>query len=196
MEIDMRKIIIPYLLTAFFSASFLPGAFAQNKLKEINSWTSFQAIPGFSGDTLLIRSDTIFIINKTSFKNYAATFDKLKDKNLLAKELVANYENLIQVQENMLNTKEAYYQELKAKFDSLAGNATIFIDKSSTSISQISTSLGKASDNLVETQKLLMDSQKLLEEERKNNWKRTLKIGIGGFSVGVVVTALIFLIKK
>jgi hypothetical protein len=196
MAINMRKIIIPYLLITFFSAGLLPRAFAQNKLKEINNWTGFDVLPGFSGDTLLIRSDTIFIINKASFKKYLTTFEQLNNKNLLAKELVANYENLIQLQENALNTKEAYYQELKSKFDSLAGNATIFIEKSSTNISQISTSLGRASDNLVETQKLLLDSQKLLEEERKNNWKRTLKIGVGGFTIGVTAAALFFLIAK
>jgi len=100
------------------------------------------------------------------------------------------------LQDDMLNTKEKYYQELKSKFDSLAGNATIFIDKSSANISQISSSLGRASDNLVETQKLLLDSQKLLEEERKNNWKRTLKVGVGGFAIGVTVGALFFLFAK
>ena len=192
----MHKIIISYLLIAFFSACFAPGAFAQNKLKEIKELSSTEALAGFSGDTMLVFRDTIFIINKAAYKNYELTFEKSKKNDLVINEIIKNYKNLIQVQENMLDTKEAYYQQLKSKFDSLAGNATIFIEKSSTNISQISSSLGRASDNLIETQKLLIESQKLLEEERKNNWKRTLKIGIGGFTIGVTVGALFFLFAK
>jgi hypothetical protein len=169
---------------------------AQNKRIEINDGTSLQFIKSYKGDTVLNHLDTIIILNKATFKIYKAAYDKVKTNNSSIKELLANYENLIQLQDDMLNTKEKYYQDLKTKFDSLAGNATIFIDKSSANILQISSSLGKASDNLVETQKLLLDSQKLLEEERKNNWKRTLKVGVGGFTIGLTVGVLFFLFTK
>ncbi len=184
------------LLTVLLSACFLQKSSAQNKLIDINDGTTLQFIKSFNGDTLLIHCDTILVLNKATFKIYKAAYDKVKSNNSSIKELVANYENLIELQDDMLNTKERYYQEPKSKFDSLAGTATIFIDKSSANISQISSSLGRASDNLVETQKLLLDSQKLLEEERKNNWKRTLRVGLGGFAVGITVGTLFFLFTK
>ena len=192
----MRFNFISFLFIAFISGGLQPNVSAQNKLVDINDGTTPQALKRFYADTLLIHCDTIYVLNKVTFKLYNDEYIKAKNKDEKTNRLITNYENMIQVQIDMLNTKERFYQELKSKFDSLAGNATIFIDKSSTNISQISTSLGRASDNLVETQKLLSDSQKLLEEERRNSWKRTFKIGVGGFSFGVAVTALIFLIKK
>lgn len=188
----MPKSIITYLLIALFSAGIMNNASAQNKLKKVIDGNSIMVARTFYADTLLIFCDTIYVLNRPTFKVYEAAYDKKRTQS----DLVSSYDNLIRKQEEIINQKEEYYQDLKSKFDSLVGKSNVFISTSTTNISQISSSLSRATENLVETQKLLTDSQKLLEEERKNSWKRTLKIGVGGFSFGVAVTALIFLIKK
>lgn len=192
----MRKTIITYLLITLFSAGYMNIASAQNKLKKIMDGNSVLVARTFYADTLLIFCDTVYVLNKPTFKVYESAYDKVRTGNTNVNNLVASYDNLIKKQEEIINQKEEYYQDLKSKFDSLVGKSNVFISTSTTNISQISNSLGRATENLVETQKLLTDSQKLLEEERKTSWKRTLKIGVGGFSFGVVITAIIFLVKK
>ena len=192
----MRNIINTCLLLVLFSAGLVQNASAQNKLKNVTDGNSLMVERVFYADTLLIFCDTIYVLNKPTFNIYEAAYKMSKSKKEDIKELISHYDNLILKQEEIINIKEQYYQQLKSKFDSLASTATVFVDKSSANISQISSSLGRASDNLVETQKLLNDSQKLLEEERKNNWKRTLKVGVGGFTIGITVGLVLFLVAK
>jgi hypothetical protein len=192
----MRHSFITFLVIAFFSISMIQNVSAQNKFRVINDWTTFRVDHGYLADTLVINSDSIYLVNKPTFDILFTTFKKAKDGNSTLINLLANYEGLIKEKDNQLKIKEEYYQKNKTEFDSLVNHTNDFIAKSTADISQISSSLGQATDNLVKTQKLLLDSEKLLEEERKNNWKRTLKVGIGGFTIGVTVGALFFLFAK
>ncbi|MCF6406885.1 hypothetical protein L3C95_28560 [Chitinophaga filiformis] len=187
----MKPFTLHKLLLAIFFCIAATQGHAQDRLKTFkdSSGTSIYSI--YRGDTLLIRCDTAFILNKTTFGIYKKFYDKTRQGNSSFVGIMDSYENMIRQQDTMLRQKEFYYQQLKQQFDSLSGSSLAFMDKTSTSLQGISSSLDKATTSLVETQKLLEDSRKMLEEERKKRNSRALKFGIGGAVIGALVAALI-----
>ncbi|SFD58956.1 hypothetical protein SAMN05518672_102521 [Chitinophaga sp. CF118] len=184
----MKKSFLLFV-AAMFSVTL--QCMSQDVKKEFKDCSTINVYTALQGDTILIKCDTSFLLNKPTFNLYQKYYKKVKSGSSSVKEILDNYDNIIVMKDSMLTQKEFYYQELKLRFDSLSDNSLTFINKTSDSLHAVSTALDSATNKLVDTQNLLKDSQKLLTQERKKATWKTLKFGIGGVVVGVLVALLL-----
>jgi hypothetical protein len=158
----------------------------------VNDSTALRSYAVVRGDTLLIRYDSAFILNKKTFKLYQETYKRVQAGNPQVKKLVDEYEALLALQENMFKEKEAYYQGLKTNFDSLAVHSNDFVKRTDVNITTINQSLSNATGQLNSIKVLLDDSL----DKLKLQSRQKLKWAVGGFTVGIGVASLIFLIAN
>ena len=176
------------VITVFIS-SF---CFAQNPITVVDDSTGLRSYSALKGDTLLIAYDSAFILNKITYKLYRENYTRVLNKNTSTKNLIEKYESLLNLQDSMMKAKEEYYQQLKNNFDSLSSTSSSFADRTDVNIQAINTSLTTVTGQLNNIKVLLDDS---LEKLKKQNQQR-IKIAIGGFAVGVVITGLVFLVAN
>lgn len=181
-----------HLLFIIAAILFSASCFSQSQIVEMKDSTGLHSYSVFQGDTVLIRYDSAYVLNKKTFKLFQDNYKKVQSGNPALKSLLENYENLIALQDSMLKSKEAYYQGLKSNFDSLVSHSNNFVDKTALNINAIDQSLSNATNQLNSIKSLLNDS---LDKLRKENRQR-IKLAVGGFTVGIGVAALVFLITK
>lgn len=143
-------------------------------------------------DTLLIRYDSAFLLNKKTFRLYQDTYKKVQTGNLSNQKILVAYDSLVALQDQMLKAKEADYQFLKKNFDSLVVVSNTFVNRTDVNVNAINQSLTKAEGNLSNIKALLDDSLEKLKAENKQR----LKIAVKGFVVGISAATLVFLIAK
>lgn len=177
--------------TVLFFFAALP-CFAQGQTIELKDSTGFRYEVLFTGDTVFIRFDSAFVMNKATLKLYQGAYEKVKRGDPNVRKLLENYESLVSVQDSMLKAKEEYYQQLKLSFDQLATGSRNFLDKTDVNISAINQSLATATNQLNSIRGLLDSSLEKLKQENRFRFKAAIK----GFAVGVGVASLIFLVTK
>lgn len=165
---------------------------AQNQSIEMKDSTSLQPYIILRGETILVGYDTARILNKKIFKLFQDNYTRVKNNNSSVEKLEEAYDRLILAQEDLLNEREQSYQQIKLHFDTLMNISKNFVDRTSTNVSEIDLSLASATDKLNKVN-LLIDSS--LDKLKIQNNKK-IKFGIGGFTLGVVVSTLIILIAK
>jgi hypothetical protein len=185
-------IINLHLLLVIACILFSAECFSQSQLVEMKDSTGLHSFSVVRGDTVYISYDSGYVLNKRTFKLFQDNYKRVQSGNPSLKALIQNYESVIALQDTMLKNKEAYYQGLKANFDSLVTHSNTFVDKTSSNINAIDQSLSNATNQLNTIKSLLDDS---LERLRKENRQR-LKLVAGGFTIGIGVAALVFLITK
>jgi hypothetical protein len=164
----------------------------QDKRKSITDSTGFHAYTALKNDLLLIVYDTAYILNKRTYKLYKENYIRVLKKDPKIDKLLELYQETIEFQEKLLLDKEKYYQDLMANFDSLASTSNDFAYKTNSNINAINISLANATNQITDIQKSLDGA---LDKFKGQN-KQKMKFGLGGFSIGIVVTTLIFLISN
>lgn len=181
-----------HLLLVIVALFLSPVCFSQAQFVDMKDSTGLHSYSIVRGDTVSISYDSAFVLNKKTFKLYQDNYKRVQNGNPSLKALLVNYENLIALQDSMLKSKEAYYQGLKSNFDSLVSHSNNFVDKTASNINAIDQSLSNATNQINNIKTLLNDS---LDKLKKENRQR-LKLAAGGFTVGIGVAALVFLITK
>ena len=166
--------------------------YSQRKPIEIDDSTGLHSYIVQKNDTVVIRLDNAYVLNKRTFRLLQDNYNRVKSGDPALKRLLADYENLIALQDSMLKDKEAYYQQLKTNFDTLVRASNTFITKTDVNIHSINKSLTNASDQLQNIKGLLDSSLEKLKDQNRLKFKAAL----GGFAIGVGVTGLIFLVAK
>jgi hypothetical protein len=166
--------------------------FSQAHTIEMKDSTGLRSYAVMRGDTLVILYDSAYLLNKKTFRLYQDNYKRVQNGNPSQKKLLEEYENLVALQDSMLKAKEEYYQGLKSNLDSLVTHSNRFVDKTDINITAINQSLSSATGQLNNI-KTLLDSS--LEKLRLEN-KQKLKWAIKGFTVGIGVAAITFLLVK
>ena len=168
------------------------SCFSQTQITEIKDSTGLRSYAVVRGDTLLIRYDSAYVLNKKTFRLYQENYRRVQNGNPSQKKLLEEYENLISLQDSMLKAKEEYYQGLKSNLDSLVTHSNRFVNKTDLNITAINQSLTNATGQLNNIKTLLDASLEKLKLENKQKLKWAFK----GFGVGVGIAAITFLIAR
>ncbi len=184
---QLARILIFGLISFISTKSFCQTITAYDDSTSLTAYTILR-----NDDPLVIKYDTAYILNKKTYKLYNDNFLKIRNSNLATKNLMIAYENLNALQDSMLRTKEAYYQGLKANFDSVTNSTNNFVNKTEVNIRSIDNSITNATGQLNNIKESIDKSLELLKKQNKQK----IKLIAGGFTVGVVVTGLIFIIAK
>jgi hypothetical protein len=167
-------------------------SFSQGQLVELKDSTGLNSFSVLHGDTVLIRFDSAYVMNKATFKIYQGAYLRIRKGDPTVKKLLQDYENLIDLQDSMLQRKESYYQSLKANFDSLVQGSNTFLNKTGNNIEAIDQSLTRATAQITAIQGLLDSALEKLKKESRQRFA----IAVKGFAVGVGVASLVFLLTK
>ena len=193
MSCPLKKLIDVKKLFSFLMAMVVFGsASAQTAIPAIQDSTGLHAYSVLKGDTVIIGYDSAYLLNKRTFALYKNTYRRMQSKDPSTAKLISEYENMLGLQDSMLRAKEQYYQGLKSNFDSLSSTASSFADRTDGNVKAINASLTNVSGEIGSIKLLLDDSLAKL----KNQHKQKAKAAIGGFTVGVGVAALIFLLAR
>lgn len=165
---------------------------SQNTLIEMKDSTGLHSYAVQNGDTVLIKFDSAFVLNKRTFKLYQDNYKRVQKGDPSVKKLLDEYEALIAMQDSMLKAKEAYYQQLKTNFDTLVQASNTFLNKTDVNINVINQSLFNATNQLNSIKGLLDSSL----EKLKDVSRQKFKAAVSGFAVGVGVATIIFLVTR
>jgi len=140
----------------------------------------------FAEDTLVVRCDTMYLVNKVAVQNYRAFRHyalKTKDGKI--------YEALNELYERRL-------AEQKAEYDSLMGIVQRFQDQSESTMGEIEGRADSMNFHLAQIDSSLMQATRTLEEVRENvkrekrsAWWKRAGIGLGGVAIGLLLGLLI-----
>lgn len=185
----MNKYLVYFICIAITA---LPCV-AKAQLKTFSICNSADSVKKINqGDTLVIGCSVAYVLNQ----NVLDAYRKILRNNSNCTEIVKTYAALSTEQDSVIAKQNERFYELKNKFDSLGNNTGRFLTIAQGSLNQLSDTLGAVAKNINDTKELLTQTQRLLENEKKNQWKDRLKWGMGGFTVGVVVTSVVFLIAR
>lgn len=176
------------ILTVFILSSIL--SFSQN-VTEFNDCKSMDAYAVVYGDTIVIKCDTTFLLNKNVFYHFKNVYDK---KILGSREftsIINSYKAAISNKDSALEIKESYYKTLLNQFNSMSDSSKKVINTVNIRLNAISSDLDASKSKLTETQQLLDESKKIIADERRKAKGRILKFGLGGAIVGALVAVLI-----
>jgi len=182
----MKPITAATACLIFFATPLL----SQPVPRTFDDCTSIQTILLLSGDSFLVKCDTVYLLNKLTFRQYDGAYRDIRKRGSSVSNLMSAYDEIIGLQQNRLQEQAKSYNELRSNFSSLAGDTQTKIAESSTRLTSAVASLDNLSNDLVETKRLLGEAKEIVNTEK--NWLNVEKLlwGAGGLVVGVVLGAV------
>ncbi len=190
----MNKKIFFCSLVLFISILFTPADAISQKRKILNDSIGLVAYGIAKGDTAIITYDSAFVVNRKLYHSLKNTYEKVRrgNTNSAINQLFALYDSIINFQDSMIKVRDEHYNALKLSFDNLAQSTNSFVDRTDQNVAAINQSITIATNQVNNIKTLLTSSIDQLKLQQKQKFKLVL----GGFTVGVGVATLIFLIAK
>ena len=163
---------------------------SQPVIQTFDDCSTIQTVLLLSGDTFLVKCDTVYLFNKLTFRQYDGAYRDIRKKGSSVSNLMNAYDEIIGLQQNRLLEQAKSYDELRSNFSSLAGDTQTRIAESSTRLTSAVASLDNLNNDLVETKRLLGEAKEIINSEK--NWLNVEKLlwGAGGVVVGVILGAV------
>jgi len=144
------------------------------------------------GDTLSVRCDTVYLLNRFTFNYYQKLLKTYRSQDQRIKALTSVYDDMSMLYEKRVADQDKEYQQLLANFNQLVSGSNTFIQQSNQNLASIKTSLQHAEANIQTTQTSLATVESNLKQEIKISRKQKFKNIVGGFAAGAIVAALVF----
>lgn len=145
----------------------------------------FSATKYYQGDTIMVRCDTVFLLNKSTFSRFNAVY---KDPKI--NELVSTQNQLIEAYEKRNTEQDDAYEQLKSNFDKVVNNSNLLIQTSKEELGGIKQSLSSAQTNIDSAKTDISEVKDLLKKDLRKANEAKLKWGIGGLAIGILVMLL------
>ena len=136
--------------------------------KTFDDCASIQTVLLVSGDTFLVKCDSVYLLNKLTFRQYDGAYRDIRKRGSSVSNLMNAYDEMIGLQQNRLQEQAKSYDELRTNFSSLAGDTQTKIAESSTRLTSAVASLDNLNTDLVETKRLLGEAKEIVNTE--TNW--------------------------
>ncbi len=182
----MKNISAHTLVTVFLLLLTTP-LLGQTVAQTFDDCASIQTVLLLSGDTFLVKCDTVFLLNKLTFRQYDGAYRDIRKRGTSVSNLLNAYDEIIGLQQTRLQEQTRSYNELRSNFSSLAGDTQAKIVESSVRLTSAVASLDNLNNDLVETKKLLGEAKEIVNTERNRLNLEKVLWGAGGIVVGVVL---------
>ena len=148
----------------------------------------------YKSDSLVIRCDTAYLINSSTYKLYSDVFKNQRTANLDIKRLSLLYDQSKNLYENRINQQNQEYEKLKNDFDLLLRRSTDFASQTTVQLSSVNTSLTNIDQSINKANSNMEDASKLIRAEVKTSKRQKLKASLGGFVIGIATCSLAILV--
>lgn len=188
---------LPLLSLMLTWAGFQPVVLAQisTATRDFCSPGSFNVRRYLKNDTLIVRCDTVYLLNPATFQLYSKTYKSFRANNSDQRKLVATFDELQKLYESRIARQDTEYIQLRAKFDSLALASQLYIGKTGSSLHQLNISLNQINENVKGAKQDVTESKELIRQEIRKSLGNKLRWGLGGFGIGLT-GAILFAIFK
>ena len=189
-RVEMKNIKAQIAVTAGLLILATP-LLSQPVIQTFDDCSSVQTVLLLSGDTFLVKCDTVYLLNKLTFRQYDGAYRDIHKRGSSISNLMNAYDEIIGLQQNRLQEQAKSYDELRSNFSSLAGDTQTKIAESSTRLNSAVASLDNLNHDLIETKRLLGEAKEIVNTEK--NWLNVEKLlwGAGGLVVGVVLGSVL-----
>jgi hypothetical protein len=177
--------------TLFLLLTCWAVASSQTETKTFNDCGSLQSVFFTANDLVLIQCDTVFVLNKLTFRRYDAAYRELRRKGSNISKLMSSYDELITLQQHRIEEQGRRYDSLHTSFTDLSTHAGMQVSESSTKLSAALTSMESLKKDLVDTKNLLGEAKEIIQSEQRRFSLNNLLWGAGGVVAGIVVGVLI-----
>lgn len=167
------------------------GSAAQIGPREFDDCDRLQSVMFTDNDMILVRCDTVFVLNKLTFKRFDGAYRDLRRKGTGASALIKAYDEIVTLQTGRIEQQARQYDELHARFASLSNEAETRHEDSSVRLSAALASMQRVTTDLTQTKSLLGEAKDIIEAEQRGFHLEKLLWGIGGIAAGMVVGILI-----
>jgi hypothetical protein len=176
--------------TVFLGFLLLPHlCFGQPKV--FSDAETIQSVLFRAGDLVDIQCDSVYVLNKITFRRYDSAYRDLRRKGSSIASLMTAYDDIIALQENQIKEQNRNYEELRTHFLTLTGETQTKISDSSTRLDSALQSMENLNRDLVETKRLIGEAKEIIEAERRGLNLEKLLWGFGGVAVGIVVGVIV-----
>lgn len=178
---------LPFVVLTFFLLPLCAAA----QPKPFTDAETIQSVLFLYGDLIDVRCDSVYVLNKLTFRRYDSAYKDLRKKGTSIANLMGTYEEIIGLQENRLKQQARTYEELRGHFLTLSGETQAKISESSTRLGTALATMENLNRDLTETKRLLVEGREIVEAERRGLNLDKLLWGLGGLATGVVVGVVI-----
>ena len=166
-------------------------AFSQPAIRDFDNCGTLQSVVFNANDVVRFHCDTVYVLNKLTFRRYDAAYRDLRKKGTNISNLMNAYDELIAVQQQRLKDQDRRYNELRMNFKELSEETQSRIAASTTRLGSAVGSMEQLNNRLTETNNLLGEARDILKAEQRSLFVNRLLWGVGGVAVGLVAGILI-----
>ncbi|MGQ1911243.1 hypothetical protein ACT3CE_15835 [Marinifilum sp. RC60d5] len=138
-----------------------------------------------AGDTLLVQTDTIYVINKIRYQFYQNLHKNIFNDSFM------DCESTIETLKKQLEASNLAYDQLYANCDQTGKAARESIATSIQSLSSIESKLTHTESKLTQSISKLDTTHELMKQIKKDKKKDKLLFGIGGITIGILCGILV-----
>ncbi len=175
--------------TLFFLFLIPPLTFGQ--AKTFSDGETMQSVIFLAGDLVDVRCDSVYVLNKLTFRRYDSAYRDLRKRGSSIADLMGTYEEIVSLQENRIKEQNRSYEELRAHFLTLSDETQRKISNSSDRLTSALQSMESLNRDMGETKRLLSEAKEIIEAEQRGLNLGKLLWGLGGVAAGIVVGVII-----
>ena len=139
----------------------------------------------FKGQSVTSPCDTLFYMNKSTFKIFNDKYNAIKKEDI--KALIKAYNDERKLYENRIDQQQSEYDSLYHKYDQLMVGSQTFVDKGNAKIDSINASLANSKEFLTNASTTLEELQKTIKKERRLSTLHKILAGFAGLGIGILV---------
>ena len=149
-----------------------------------NAKGTFQVKKLYAHDTVLIRTDTVYLLNRPLYHLYSGMQGKQGNCQTLLRQTITMYEERISQQNSAYDRLNAQFPLLQKQFENYRYNAVTHIDSLSFLVSDAENHLKKARE---ENEK----AKEQLDKVTHRSTTQKITFGLGGVAVGLIIALLL-----
>ena len=177
-------------ISTLFPLFLLPLlTFSQGKV--FSDGETIQSLLFLSGDLVDVQVDSVYVLNKLTFRRYDSAYKDLRKRGAGIAGLMATYEDIVSLQENRIKEQNRSYEELRTHFLALSGETQTKISDSSNRLISALQSMETLNRDMGETKRLLGEAKEIIEAEQRGLNMEKLLWGFGGVAAGIVIGVVI-----
>ena len=184
-----------HLLLLPICLMFASVAKTQSTTESICNDQLFRVLQRTQGQTIKITCDTVYLLNKGTFKLLNSSYHSFKSQSGALSNFFNATDNYLYEYEQHEQEQVARFDSLRAYFQSLTDSSKQLVEVTNSQLRNISSNISAIESNIDSARIKLESAQLIIQKNEKQKWWDRVKWGLGGLVIGIAATAILLGIK-